>query len=61
MVLVRYGEVKKIHAGTWSQAYRYQVYNEIRAVVVTLMAHIPSHLLVVGHRSLVSYEGQPPT
>jgi hypothetical protein len=29
--------------------------------MVTLVAHIPSHLPVGGHRSLVSYESHPPT
>jgi hypothetical protein len=60
IVLEQYGEVKEIYAETWSQAYRYPV-DGIRAAVVTLVAHILSHLLVAGHRSLVSYEGQPPT
>jgi hypothetical protein len=29
MILERYGEVKEIHAKTWSQAYRYPVDNGI--------------------------------
>jgi hypothetical protein len=57
MVLERYGEVKGMHAETWSQAYRYPLDNGIRVTVVTQVAHIPSHILVVGHRSLVYYEG----
>jgi hypothetical protein len=61
MVLKRYGAVKEIHAETWSKAYRFPVDNGIRAAVVTLVEHIYSHLLVAGHMSLVSFEGQPPT
>jgi hypothetical protein len=52
--------VKDIRAETWSKAYRYPVDNGIRAAVVALVAYISSHLLVAGHRYLVSYEGQPP-
>jgi hypothetical protein len=59
--LERYGQVKGIHADTWSQGYHYPVDNGIREAMVTLVAHIPSHLMVAGHRSLVSYESQPPT
>jgi hypothetical protein len=29
--------------------------------VITLTKHIPSHIIIVGHRRLVSYEGQPTT
>jgi hypothetical protein len=61
MVLEKYGEVKGIQAETWSRTYRYPVENGIRAATVALVAHIPSHLMVAGHRSLVSYDGQPPT
>jgi hypothetical protein len=58
--LERYGQVKEIHAETWSQAYSCPVENGIRVAMVTLVANIPSHLLLTGHRSLVFYESQPP-
>jgi hypothetical protein len=45
MILERYGEVKEMHAETWSQSYRYPVDNGMRVAVVTLVAHIPSHIL----------------
>jgi len=61
MALGMYGEVRDIHAETWSNAYRYPVANGIRVVVMTLVEHIPSHMVVAGHRTLVSYEGQPTT
>ena len=58
MVLGKYGEERDIHAETWSNIYRYPVANRIRVVVMTLVQHIPSHMVVTGHRTLVSYEGQ---
>jgi hypothetical protein len=61
MVLEKYGLVKGIQAETWSRTYRYPVENGTRAATVVLVAHIPSHLMVAGHISLVSYDGQPPT
>jgi hypothetical protein len=60
-VLEKYGEVKGIKAETWSRTYRYPAENGIRAATVALVAHIPSHLMVAGHRSLVSYDGRLPT
>jgi hypothetical protein len=60
-VLEKYGEVKDIMAETGGRAYRYSVNNGIRAATVALVTHIPSHLIVEGHRSLVSYDGQPTT
>ena len=44
MVLERYGKMREVHVETWSQAYRYPVVNGIRATVVTLVSHIPSHV-----------------
>jgi hypothetical protein len=45
----------------WSRAYRHQVANDIRIAMLTLLQHIPSHIVVAGHRALISYEGQPTT
>jgi hypothetical protein len=61
MALGTYGDVREMQAETWSNAYRYPVPNGIRVVVMTLVQHIPSHLVVAGHRTLISYESQPAT
>jgi hypothetical protein len=61
MALGTYGDVREIQLETWSNAYRYLVPNGIRVVVMTLVQHIPSHKVVAGHRTLISYEGQPET
>jgi hypothetical protein len=55
------GEIRTIQEGKWSNFYRYAVANGIRVAVMALARHIPSYLTVVGHRVLVSYEGQPQT
>lgn len=57
MLLDRYGEVKEMHAQPYFQSHRYPVDNGIRTAVVNLVANIPTHLLVAGHRSMVSYGG----
>jgi hypothetical protein len=45
----------------WTQAYRYRVYNGVRIVETKINQHLPSHLLIAGHDTLISYDGQPPT
>jgi hypothetical protein len=55
----KYGDVKDITEKQWSQKFRYPVSNEIRLVELQLKQHIPSHMLIVGQRVLISYEGQP--
>jgi hypothetical protein len=60
-VLSRYGEVKRITDEQWSRVYRYPVSNHVRVVEVGLQKHIPSQITIVGHRILISYEGQPIT
>ena len=59
MGLSRYGEIKEIQEETWSRAYRYPVANGTRIVVISLTQHIPSHVILAGNRTLISYEGQP--
>jgi hypothetical protein len=54
-----YGDVKTITQELWSRAYRYPVSNGIRIVEIGRKSHIPSQMMVLGHRLLVSYEGQP--
>jgi hypothetical protein len=34
------------------------VANDIRITILKLVQHIPSHIIVAGHRTLISYEGQ---
>ena len=45
----------------WSKAYRYKVFSGVKIVVINLTNHIPSHIMITGHRRLVSCEGQPTT
>jgi hypothetical protein len=59
IMMSRFGEVREVLAETWSTAYRYPVANGIRIAVMTLRTHGPSHMVVAGHRTLVSHEGQP--
>ena len=61
MALGAYGEIREIQTDTWSNAYRYPVTNGIRVVEMTLIQHIPSHMVVACYRTLTSYEGQPTT
>ena len=58
--LSKYGEVKNIRDEMWTQAYRYIVYNGVRIVEIKIKQHLPSHLLIAGHDTLISYDGQPP-
>jgi hypothetical protein len=57
----RFGYVREVLAEKWSAKYRYQVFNENRIVMITLLKHVPLTIVVAGHRALVSYEGQPAT
>jgi hypothetical protein len=56
-----YGDVKTITEEQCSRAYRYSVSKGIRIVEIGLKSHILSHMMVVGYRVLISYEGQPLT
>ena len=59
--LGKFGEIREVHNDAWSNAYRYPVRNGVRIVTINLTKLIPSHISVEGHRSLISYEGQPQT
>jgi hypothetical protein len=61
MGLNRYGEVNEVKEENWAQAYRYPVANDIRITTIRLSLHIPSHILIAGYRTLISYERQPST
>jgi len=45
----------------WTQAYRYRVYNGVKTVKIKIKQHLPSHLLIAGHETLIYYDCQPPT
>jgi hypothetical protein len=47
----KYGDVKDIK----------EVSNGIRSVELNLKTDVPSHMLIAGHRVLISYDGQPLT
>jgi hypothetical protein len=55
----KYGEVQDISEETWSRVYRYPVSNGVRIAVVAIKHHIPSLMIMAGHRVLITYEGQP--
>jgi len=57
----KYGYVKDISEELWSRVYKYPVSNGVRIVELHLKQHIPTYMLIVGHRVLISYEGQPTT
>ena len=57
--LAKYGDVKDIKEELWTKTYRYKVSNGIRIVEMNLKLHVPSHMIMAGHRVLVSYDGQP--
>jgi hypothetical protein len=59
--LAKYGEVRDITHENWANTYRYPVANGIRAVQMTQKTHIPSNIVIAGHRVLISYDGQPLT
>jgi hypothetical protein len=61
MALRQFGEIRDIQSDTWSNNYHYLVSNGVRITTMNLVQHIPSHLIVVGHRILILYEGKPTT
>ena len=61
VVFSHYGEIKEMQREVWSKVHRYKVFSGVRIVVITLTKHIPSHIMIAGHRGLVSYEGQSTT
>jgi hypothetical protein len=57
----RYGELKEVKEENWSRAYCYPIANSIRIATICLSQHFPSHILMAGYQTLISYEGQPST
>jgi hypothetical protein len=61
MALEPYGEIRDIKIEIWARTFRFSVDSGTRIVKMTLKKHIPPHLLIVGRRYLVYYDGQPVT
>ena len=59
--LAKSGKILDIRTASWSKTYRYVVSNGIRLVTFLLTQHAPSHLIVVGYRVLITYDGIPAT
>jgi hypothetical protein len=58
-VLSSYGEVRTVVEERWARPYPLAIPNGIRVVEIHLKKHIPSHVVILGQRVLVSYDGQP--
>jgi hypothetical protein len=61
IAMSHYGNVQAIQEETWAKHYRYKVSSGVKIVHMTLTKHIPSYLIIDGHRTITSYEGQPQT
>jgi hypothetical protein len=61
VAMSHFGNVQAIQEETWAKHYRYKVSNGVKIVHMTLTKHIPSYVIIDGHRTLISYEGQPQT
>jgi hypothetical protein len=59
--ILQFGHVQDIQEETWAKHYRYNVSNGVKIVTMTLSKHIPSYVVIDGHRALTSYDGQPQT
>ena len=59
MALGEFGEIRDIQPVIWPNAHRYRVSNGVRVVSMSLVKHVPSHVVVAGYRTLISYEGKP--
>ena len=61
VAMSNFGTVHAIQEETWAKHYRYNVSNGVKIVTMTLTKHIPSYVVIDGHRALTSYDGQPQT
>ena len=61
VAMSNFGNVQAIQDETWAKHYRYNVSNGVKIVNMTLTKHIPSYIVIDGHRALTSYDGQPQT
>jgi len=60
-VLSLFGTVLAVTEEMWPSTYICKVPNGVRQFTITLTQHIPSQIMVHGHRALLSYEGQSTT
>jgi hypothetical protein len=60
MALGAFDDMRDIQPETWLNAYRYRVSNGVVVLSMSLVKHIPSHV-VAGYRTQILYEGQPTT
>jgi hypothetical protein len=61
VVMAQYGDIRSVTEELWPRTYRLRIPNGIRVVEMAMRKHIPSSILILGQRVLVSYEGQPVT
>jgi hypothetical protein len=59
--MLQFGNVQDVQEETWAKHYRYKVLNRVKIVTMTLSKHIPSYVVIDGHRTLTSCDGQPQT
>jgi hypothetical protein len=57
----KYGAIKDVTEEYWSRVYRYKVSKGVQIVELNINKHVPSHMIIAGHRVLITYEGQPTT
>ena len=56
-----FGALKYIFWERWKNHGKTSMFNGVIVVRMALTKHIPSYVTIGGHRSLCTYEGQPPT
>jgi hypothetical protein len=61
VIMSRFGDVRSVSEEKWPRSYPLRIPNGIRVVELLMRKHIPSSLLILGQRVLVSYDGQPVT
>jgi hypothetical protein len=61
VIMEQCGEIRSVTEELWPRTYRLRIPNGIRVVEMAMRKHIPSSVLILGQRVLVSYEGQPVT
>jgi hypothetical protein len=61
VAMSQFGNVQAIQEETWAKHYHYNVSNGVKIVTMTLPKHIPSYMVIDGHRALTSYDSQPQT
>jgi hypothetical protein len=57
IMISRFGDIMYVLSEIWSTAYRYPVANGIKIIVITLRTHVPSKIVVEGHRAMPIMKG----